>query len=267
VPGQRLASRDRWRERRRRLGAADGGGRVARRPARRVTTARGSARRRPRRHRRGRAAERRWPSVELCFGKLAVRGRRRTASRGSCAIGHQSPSKTGCSLRREGAVGALEVLGLHADRLRLRLGLDRASIHAPFLVEHLLGHRVREGRPVGKRRRAPALRRADCRPGRAGCRTPSARPRRPSIVRPVKSSSAARPWPMMRGRIAQAPMSQPASPTRVNRNAVFAARCREADVGGHREDRTGAGAHPVDRGDDRLRAGGASPSRDRRSAA
>ena len=41
-----------------------------------------------------------------------------------------------------------------------------------------------------------------------------------SIERPVYSSSAARPWPMMRGSIAQAPMSQPARPTRVKRNAT-----------------------------------------------
>ena len=43
------------------------------------------------------------------------------------------------------------------------------------------------------------------------------------MLRPVSSSSAARPWPMMRGRMAQAPMSQPASPTRTKRNAVLAA--------------------------------------------
>src|SRR5205823_13279457 len=36
----------------------------------------------------------------------------------------------------------------------------------------------------------------------------------PPIERPVNKSSAARPWPTMRGRIAQAPMSQPPRPTR-----------------------------------------------------
>src|SRR5882724_12054074 len=42
------------------------------------------------------------------------------------------------------------------------------------------------------------------------------------MKRPVKSSSEARDWPMMRGRIAQAPMSQPARPTLLNRNATLA---------------------------------------------
>ncbi len=42
------------------------------------------------------------------------------------------------------------------------------------------------------------------------------------MLRPLNSSSDARPWPMMRGRIAQAPMSQPARPTRTNRKAVLA---------------------------------------------
>ena len=39
--------------------------------------------------------------------------------------------------------------------------------------------------------------------------------------RPVNSSSLARPWPMIRGRIAQAPMSAPESPTRTNRKATL----------------------------------------------
>ena len=42
------------------------------------------------------------------------------------------------------------------------------------------------------------------------------------MARPVINSSAARPWPMIRGKMAQAPMSQPARPTRVNKNAVRA---------------------------------------------
>ena len=49
-------------------------------------------------------------------------------------------------------------------------------------------------------------------------------------------------------------MSQPASPTRVNRNAVFDCGGAVAQIGGHRDDRAGAGADAVDRGDDRLRA-------------
>src|ERR1043166_2221171 len=41
------------------------------------------------------------------------------------------------------------------------------------------------------------------------------------MLRPVHSSSAARPCPMIRGKMAQAPISQPARPTRVNRKAVL----------------------------------------------
>ena len=42
------------------------------------------------------------------------------------------------------------------------------------------------------------------------------------MARPVNSSSEARPCPISRGNRAQAPMSAPARPTRVNRNAVLA---------------------------------------------
>ena len=71
----------------------------------------------------------------------------------------------------------------------------------------------------------------------------------------MNSSSAARPWPMMRGRMAQAPMSQPARPTRVNRKAVLLRGVPRRMSDGHRQDRAGAGADAVDRRDDRLRAG------------
>ena len=53
-------------------------------------------------------------------------------------------------------------------------------------------------------------------------KNPQRSPSSPPSERPVYSSSLARPWPTMRGRIAQAPMSQPASPTRLNRNATLA---------------------------------------------
>ena len=51
---------------------------------------------------------------------------------------------------------------------------------------------------------------------------PHAKPSSAVIARPVNSSSAARPCPITRGSSAQAPMSAPARPTRVNKNAVFA---------------------------------------------
>ncbi len=50
---------------------------------------------------------------------------------------------------------------------------------------------------------------------------PQARPSSAFMERPVNSSSLARPWPMTRGSSAQAPMSAPARPTRVNRKAVL----------------------------------------------
>ena len=57
------------------------------------------------------------------------------------------PLENGLFLRDERLVGALEVAGLHADRLGLRLGLDRlVEAHRPFLVELRLGDAVREGR-------------------------------------------------------------------------------------------------------------------------
>ena len=53
------------------------------------------------------------------------------------------------ALRGERVVRAPEVQRLHADRLRLRLGLDAlAEAGAPLLPQHRLGHRVAEGRAV-----------------------------------------------------------------------------------------------------------------------
>src|SRR5271168_3151548 len=79
------------------------------------------------------------------------------------------------------------------------------------------------------------------------------------MLRPDNSNSAARPWPMMRGKIAQAPMSQPASPTRVNKNAVFERgvlkRMSEhmAKIARHaREIEQFRHAHPRQRSDDLL---------------
>jgi hypothetical protein len=46
---------------------------------------------------------------------------------------------------------------------------------------------------------------------RCGLQKPQRSPSSALIERPVNSSSAARPWPMIRGRMAQAPMSAPDS--------------------------------------------------------
>src|SRR5947209_8786430 len=60
----------------------------------------------------------------------------------------------GLGLLEEGLVSALVILGLHADRLRLRFGLDGVvDAHAPFVMDAALGHGVREGRAVGERLR------------------------------------------------------------------------------------------------------------------
>src|ERR1700728_1268542 len=50
-----------------------------------------------------------------------------------------------------GGVGTGEVVGLHAERLRLRLGFDGiVDRYRPFLLQALLGHGVREGWTIGK---------------------------------------------------------------------------------------------------------------------
>jgi hypothetical protein len=69
--------------------------------------------------------------------------------------------------------------------------------------------------------------------------------------RPVNSNSEARPWPMILGNREQAPISHPASPTRVKRKAVFA---RGVKIGCHGEYGARAGADAVHRRDDGLRA-------------
>ncbi len=49
---------------------------------------------------------------------------------------------------RERFESAAEILALHADGLRLRFGLQRLlDAHIPLLIEHVLGHAVRERRP------------------------------------------------------------------------------------------------------------------------
>ena len=145
---------------------------------------------------------------------------------------------------------------LHADRLRLRLRLDLAvEIHRPRLVQQRLGHA--RARTSARRRasaRTLALPRAASPAATTRLKKPHASASSAGIARPVYSSSAARPCPIMRGNSAHAPMSAPARPTRTNRNAVFARRRAEPQVGREREHRARAGADAVDGRDDRLRA-------------
>ena len=111
---------------------------------------------------------------------------RRTASERG---GHgRSVSREGrLALRREGLEGAPEIAGRHADRLRLRFRLDHlVDPHRPFLVEHGLGHAMREPWAVGQRsgdlmRLGLERLGADAR----HCRSPSARPSSAESERPV----------------------------------------------------------------------------------
>jgi hypothetical protein len=75
------------------------------------------------------------------------------------------------------------------------------------------------GPPASSCATSNALARAE---SQSWLKKPQASPSSALIERPVYRSSEARPWPMMRGRTAQAPMSQPARPTRTNRNATLA---------------------------------------------
>src|SRR5690606_28501384 len=68
--------------------------------------------------------------------------------------GGSVPLEGGPLLCYERFIGAFIVPGLHADRLRLRLGLDGVvDRHAPFLMNAALGHCMREGRAVSERAR------------------------------------------------------------------------------------------------------------------
>ena len=127
-------------------------------------------------------------------------------------------------LRDEGLVGAVEVLRLHADRLRLRLGLDRlVDAHVPFLVQHASWscRGRRSGRRRARRAQSHGRRQQRLRRDEAVEEAPGSAPRRPASRGRCRAAPTARPWPMMRGRMLQAPMSQPARPTRVNRKAAL----------------------------------------------
>ena len=78
------------------------------------------------------------------------------ADMGACAllprlIGQGRASEHRCLLGCKGLKGALEVLCLHADGLRLRFGLQSlVQRHGPFLMQHGLGHTVRKRRATGQ---------------------------------------------------------------------------------------------------------------------
>ena len=117
-----------------------------------------------------------------------------------------------------------EVLGQHADRLRLRLGLDGLR-RSPWPIPGAASSWSCRGRRSARRpARAPATarRRAALSGAHSRLQTaPALAPRRRRARARCRAARLARPWPMMRGSRAHAPMSQPASPTRVNRKAVL----------------------------------------------
>ena len=66
----------------------------------------------------------------------------------------QLPSNTGLRLAAKASKARRKSCGRHADRLGLRLGFDHlVDAHRPFLVQHGLGHAMREPRAVGQRTR------------------------------------------------------------------------------------------------------------------
>src|SRR5215469_3053139 len=69
-----------------------------------------------------------------------------------CACPQLISSEARALFVHEGEISPLIVLGLHADRLRLRLSLDRiVDAHAPFLMNTFLGHRIGKAWPIGER--------------------------------------------------------------------------------------------------------------------
>jgi hypothetical protein len=168
---------------------------------------------------------------------------------------HQLPSKRGGVFVHERVVGAAEVGGLHADRLRLCLRLDRAvEVHRPLLVQQLLGHAVRERGAVGERARV------GLRVGEHALRLDDAleeAPRR-ALVGAHRASGVEQ--------VGRAPLPDHARQQRARAHVGAGqahaheqerrprARRAEADVGSERDHRARARAHAVDGRDDRLRA-------------
>jgi hypothetical protein len=120
-----------------------------------------------------------------------------------------------------GIEGAAEIPCGNADRLRPLLRLNiLVECHRRFLIEH------GPGKPMRGPGQSASGRASASRPGASrGCSAlwkPQAAPSAARIARPGNNNSAARPCPMIRGEIPQAPMSAPASPAPASRNAVFA---------------------------------------------
>lgn len=94
----------------------------------------------------------------------------------------------------ERMIGAREVLRLHADRLSLCFGFEGLiQAHVPLLVQLRLGDSVREGRPFDDAARQIDRFALQCIRIDQPVVVPQRSPSSALIVRPVYSSSAARP--------------------------------------------------------------------------
>ena len=161
-----------------------------------------------------------------CVGKLAVAGFEEwpVESCEEAAVGQSvALGNSGFLLGREGFVGALgspwSACTAPAPRPPCRSPSSIDTCHSASSWR-LVTAWARFGPLASCARKRLRFRHARRR--RCGSRSPRRAPSSALMLRPVNSSSAARPWPMIRGRIAQAPMSAPDRPTRVNRKAVLA---------------------------------------------
>ena len=159
----------------------------------------------------------------------------------------QLPSNTRLLLRDEGLVGAREIAGQHAERLRLRLGLDRlVDRHRPLLVQHRLGDAVGEGRA----RSELARQRLRIGEQRLGCAQPVEEAPALGLLAAERAAGvqqfagAALADDARQHRAGAHVAAGQADPVEQERG--LAARGAQAQVGRHRDDRAGAGAHAVD---------------------
>src|SRR5215204_6241485 len=172
------------------------------------------------------------------------------------ASGTSIPLEHRLLLRREGAVGAGEVLGRHAQGLRHGLGLDRLlDRHRPLHGEHALRHGVAEGRTRG-----------DLASERARLVLEALRSRKPAEEAPggalIGRHEAAGVEELRRPALADDAGQDRAGAHVAAGESDLVEQERDlrpwranADVGGHCDDGAGPGADAVDSGDDRLRRG------------
>src|SRR5206468_114295 len=131
-------------------------------------------------------------------------------------VRHQLPSKTGFSLATKARYARSKSLVC----MQIACACASASIACSRLIDHswlscVLVMPCAKVGPEASWSASASASRSSSSAATSRLKKPQRSPSCAVIVRPVYRSSAARPWPMMRGRIAHAPMSHPASPTRV----------------------------------------------------